>query len=80
MKTIYPVVVLIISMFTAGCADKEQAEKKARDEAEAKARAEAARKEMQTVPKVFRPQYHNKRLESETPPSTQPARPPEKKP
>ncbi len=72
-----PILVLAVAAtIVAGCADRKTAEQKAREEIEAKARAEAARKEMETVPKVFRPQYHNKRLDPEPksppPPATQP--------
>ena len=80
MKTIRPIILLLIAASLAGCSDKKLAEKTAQEEAAAKARAEAARKEMETVPKVFRPQYHNKRLEPESPPATQPKTTPEKKP
>ena len=65
MKTIYPVILLLVAVFLAACVDKDAAARKAKEDAAAKARAEAARKEMETVPKVFRPQYHNKRLEPE---------------
>ncbi len=66
MKTIPPLVLMLCAAAIAGCADRKAAEEKAREEAAAKARADAARKEMQTVPKVFRPQYYNTRLEPET--------------
>lgn len=69
MKTFCPTILLVISISLAGCTDREAAAKKAQEDAAAKARAEAARKEMETVPKVFRPQYHNKRLEPEKAPS-----------
>lgn len=65
MKTIGPHVLLLIAVVLTGCADRKAAEEKARADAAAKARAEAARKEMQTLSQVFRPQYHNKRLEPE---------------
>lgn len=51
----------------AGCTDKKAAGAKARQDAEAKARADAARKEMETLPKAFRPNYYGKRLQPETP-------------
>lgn len=66
MKTTCPLVLVLALTLLAGCADKRAIEQKARDDAEAKARAEAARKEMEAVPKVFRPQYYNKRLEPES--------------
>lgn len=69
MKKIYPLMFALAATLIAGCADKKAAEQKARDEAAAKAQAEATRKEMETAPKVFRPQYHNKRLEPETKPA-----------
>jgi hypothetical protein len=37
-----------------GCTDKKAEAEEARQEAEAKARADAAKKEMETLPKVFR--------------------------
>lgn len=81
MKTNRPVILaLAIVGLLAGCAEKQAATKKAEEEAAAKARANAARKEMETVPKVFRPQYHNKRLEPEPNAATQPKQQPEKKP
>jgi hypothetical protein len=66
MKPICPLMLALAATLIVGCADKKAAEQKSRDDAAAKAQAEAARKEMETVPKVFRPQYHNKRLEPET--------------
>lgn len=82
MKTLCPFMLVIVAALISGCADKKAAEQKARDEAAAKMQAEAARKEMETAPKVFRPQYHNKRLEPETKPvsSGVTAKQPEKKP
>lgn len=72
MKTICPLILVLAAALIPGCADKKAAEQKARDDAAAKAQAEAARKEMETAPKVFRPQYHNKRLEPETKPVSSP--------
>lgn len=72
MNTTFPIV-LIVAALTAGCADKNAGEAMASEEAAAKARAKAGRKEMETVPKVFRPQYHNNRLvepESKNPQQT----------
>lgn len=81
MKTNRPVILaLAVVTLLTGCAEKQAATKKAEEEAAAaKARADATRKEMETVPKVFRPQYHNKRLEPE-PNVTQPKQESEKKP
>lgn len=70
MKAITLIVLPLVAASFSGCTDPKAAEEKARADADAKARAEAARKEMETVPKVFRPQYHNKRLEPD--PKTQP--------
>lgn len=51
-----------IAVMVAGCGkNSSQVQTKARQDAEAKARADAARKEMQTLPKVFRtPNYLKK--------------------
>lgn len=73
MKTNCPLMLVLAATLVAGCTDQRAAEQKAREDAAAKARAEAARKEMETVPKVFRPQYHNKRLEPDPKSTTQPA-------
>jgi hypothetical protein len=71
MKMIYPFVFLLtVTMVGNGCADKKAAEEKARQDAEAKARADAAKKEMQTLPQAFRPNYYGKRLEPEKSPVT----------
>lgn len=80
MKTIRFFLLLMIAVAASGCADKKAAEEKARQDADAKARADAARKEMETLPKVFQSRY-NKRLEpepkQETPAATpQPAQKP----
>lgn len=64
----------------SGCADRKAAEEKAREDVAAKARADAARKEMETLPQVFRPQYHNKRLEPEKAVAAPAATEPTKKP
>lgn len=53
--------VLLIS----GCVDREAEARKAKAEAEAKARAEAARREMETLPKVFQTPDYFKRNEPE---------------
>jgi hypothetical protein len=65
MKTIYLLTSLLFITAFIGCADKKAAEEKARQDAEAKARAESARKEMETLPKVFRPRYDGKKLQPE---------------
>lgn len=65
MKTIRFLLLLLIAATVSACADKKAAEEKARQDADAKARAEAARKEMETLPKVFQSRY-NKRLEPQT--------------
>ena len=49
---ILPTIILVI-IVSAGCSDSRQ-EEKAKADVEAKARAEAAKKEMETLPKVFR--------------------------
>ena len=69
MKAIYLLVLSFVAASFVGCTDQKAVEEKARADADAKVRAEAARKEMEAVPKVFRPQYHNKRLEPD--PKTQ---------
>jgi hypothetical protein len=52
----------------AGCGrNSEQLQAKARQDAEAKARADAARKEMQTLPKVFRTPNYLKKNEPAVP-------------
>lgn len=81
MKKSYLLVLILLTALFAGCTDQKAVEQKARDDAAAKARAEAARKEMETVPKVFRPQYHNKKLDPDSK-STAPTAPaePAKKP
>lgn len=57
----------------AGCAKDTAKSEKARADAEAKARAEAARKEMETLPKVFRtPEYFKKNEPAKTDATTQP--------
>lgn len=66
----------ILALGFLGCAKDNSAELKAKADTESKARAEAARKEMEALPKAFRPRY-NKRLEPAADGSTQP--PPEKK-
>ncbi len=80
MKTIRFFLLLLIAAVVSGCADKKATEEKARQDADAKARAEAARKEMETLPKVFQSRY-NKRLEPQpkqetAAPAPQPAQKP----
>ena len=72
MKTLHPLLLILFVTGIAGCTDQRAIEQKAREDSAAKARAEAARKEMETIPKVFRPQYHNKKLEPDSK-STTPA-------
>ena len=63
---IFPFFILLsFATVVAGCAEHKVTEEKSREDAASKARADAARKEMQTLPQVFRPQYYNKRLEPE---------------
>ncbi len=80
MKIFSPFILLFITTVLIGCTDRKAAEEKVREDAAAKVRADAARKEMQTLPQVFRPQYHNKRLEPEKAVAETPASEPTKKP
>ena len=63
MKIFSASILLFFAAVLVGCSDQKAAEEKVREQTAAKARADAARKEMQALPQVFRPQYHNKRLE-----------------
>lgn len=57
----------------ASCSKDSAKSEKARADAEAKARAEAARKEMETLPKVFRtPDYFKKNEPAKTDATTPP--------
>ncbi len=62
-------VLLMTLMFAGGCVDREAEARRARDEAEAKARAEAARKEMETLPKVFKNRDYLKKVDDTATPS-----------
>lgn len=68
MKSPIFVTVISTTLFAlAGCAKNSAQSEKARAEAEAKVRAEAARKEMETLPKVFRtPDYFKKNEPAKT--------------
>lgn len=71
MNTLRQLLLMLAAVITiTGCADKEAAERKAREDAEAKARAEAARKEMERLPETFKPRY-NKKLEPSAPSPTE---------
>lgn len=60
-------VVLTMLFVLAGCSKDSAKSEKARADAEAKARAEASRKEMETLPKVFRtPDYFKKNEPAKT--------------
>lgn len=67
MKTIRLLVLLLTVAMLTACTDKKAEEEKARRDADAKARADAARKEMETLPPVFRSRYDGKRLQPEAP-------------
>jgi hypothetical protein len=54
MKTIVPLIVVLVLGAQTACSESHKAAEKAKADAAAKARAEAARKEMETLPKVFR--------------------------
>jgi hypothetical protein len=66
----FPTTITVISTMLfvlAGCAKNLAKSEKARADAEAKVRAEAARKEMETLPKVFRtPEYFKKNEPAKT--------------
>lgn len=63
-------------LVAGGCVDREAEVRRAREEAEAKARAEAARKEMETLPKVFKNRDYLKKVDDTATPSAPP--PPKK--
>ena len=70
-----PIIALVISPILFGlvsCAKNTAQSEKARTEAEAKVRAEAARKEMETLPKVFRTPDYFKKNEPAKSETTQP--------
>jgi hypothetical protein len=54
MKPILTLNLFLIVTVCAGCADNRKETEQAKADAAAKARAEAAKKEMETLPKVFR--------------------------
>lgn len=54
MKPILTLNLLLIVTIGTGCADSRKEAEQAKADAAAKARAEAAKKEMETLPKVFR--------------------------
>jgi len=62
-------VLLMTVLIAGGCADREAEARRAREEAEAKARAEAARKEMETLPKVFKNRDYLKKVDDTVTPS-----------
>ncbi len=69
-------VLLTTLMLAGGCVDREAEARRAREDAEAKARAEAVRKEMETLPKVFKNQDYLKKVDDTATPSAPP--PPKK--
>ncbi|MBL9188338.1 MAG: hypothetical protein JNK23_12710 [Opitutaceae bacterium] len=54
MVTKFVTGVVLLVLFSVGCADQEREARRAKEEAEAKMRAEAARKEMAALPKAFK--------------------------
>lgn len=56
-------------LVAGGCADREAEARRVREEAEAKARAEAARKEMETIPKVFKNRDYLKKVDETVAPN-----------
>ena len=59
-----------MAVLVAGeCADREAEARRVREEAEAKARAEAARKEMETLPKVFKNRDYLKKVDDTVAPN-----------
>lgn len=56
-------------LVAGGCADREAEARRVREEAEAKARAEAARKEMETLPKVFKNRDYLKKVDDTVAPN-----------
>jgi hypothetical protein len=70
MKTPTMTGLLLMTVLVAGgCVDREAEARRVREEAEAKARAEAARKEMETLPKVFKNRDYLKKVDDTAPPS-----------
>ncbi len=56
-------------LVASGCVDREAEARRVREEAEAKARAEAARKEMETLPKVFKNRDYLKKVDDTVAPN-----------
>ena len=56
-------------LVAGGCADREAEARRVREEAEAKARAEATRKEMETLPKVFKNRDYLKKVDDTVAPN-----------
>lgn len=54
MKTILSLTLILFVATNSACTDNQREAEKAKADADAKARAEAAKKEMETLPKVFR--------------------------
>jgi hypothetical protein len=54
MKPTLPLILTLVIACSAGCSDAKKEAEKSKTDAAAKARAEAAKKEMETLPKVFR--------------------------
>jgi hypothetical protein len=70
MKTPTITGALLMAVLVAGeCADREAEARRVREEAEAKARAEAARKEMETLPKVFKNRDYLKKVDDTVAPN-----------
>jgi hypothetical protein len=60
---------LVAVLVAGGCADREAEARRVREEAEAKARAEAGRKEMETLPKVFKNRDYLKKVDDTVAPN-----------
>jgi len=60
---------LMAVLVAGGCADREAEARRVREEAEAKARAEATRKEMETLPKVFKNRDYLKKVDDTVAPN-----------
>jgi hypothetical protein len=73
MKTTIMTILLLASLLGTGCTEKRGGVEKAKQDTAAKAHARAAKKEMETLPKVFEtPDYYKKNEASKTtPPSPQ---------
>lgn len=69
MKSPIKIIVIPTMLFAlAGCIKNSSQSGKARADAEAKVRADASRREMETLPKVFRtPEYFKKNESSKAP-------------